>query len=358
MVFDLDFLKKNKLHLKVYLNRVLDYLDNLEDPSEIFFDSRGYNAFIFAGKSVVYLGKEIDFTDLLHKNFEKFLSKLLNHFFVINRILNFNVNSDSYYAESDIDLNTKRIHAFGYTLLITNLAAIYSKEFCIKFSLHGGLKAYFQFLKDEHFVLKHKNSKISDLTGTPLDILDYLTLNILSLSTITCAEDKNLWIELDAVNTLLKIARFKESSSLDAFITILLVIDDKQIENLNELHVIVQKITLILEQCKKDFESNNFERKPMQILFKSKSFDYQVHRMKGPNSIYTSVVLLLDCLSKLAVNDKIKNDLYFKYDVKGCLKSLLKKGILCNFFKFIFPRVRLNTNFNFLKETASRSIIR
>ena len=66
----------------------------------------------------------------------------------------------------------------------------------------------------------------------------------------------------------------------------------------------------------------------MQILFKSKSFDYQVHRMKGVNSIYTSVVLLLDCLSKLAVNDKIKNDLYFEFDLKDCLKTLLTKGIL------------------------------
>lgn len=333
MVFDLDFLRNNKLHLKLYLSRVLAYLDGLRDPSEIFFDARAFNAFIFAGKSIVYFGKEIDYTELLNKNFEKFLSKLLSHFFIINRILNFNVNSDSYFAENDIDLNTKRIHAFGYTLLITNLAAIYSKDFCVKFVEYDGLKGYFQFLKDENFVIKNKNSKISDLTGTPLDILDYITLNILSLSTLTCVEHKNLWIELDAVNTLLKIAKYKESASLDAYITILLVIDDKQIENLDEIHIIVKKITLNLEQCKKDFENNKFERKPMQILFKSKLFDYQVHRMKGPNSIYTSVVLLLDCLSKLAVNDKIKNDLYFKYDVKSCLKSLLSKGISLNFFK-------------------------
>jgi len=328
MIFDIEFLRKNKLYLKLYLNKVLDYLNTLEDSAEIFYDARAYNAFIFVGKSIAYFGQEVDFNELLNRNFDKFLSKLLNHFFLIKSSLNFNVQSDPYYAEEYIELNAKRIHALGYILLSTNLAAIYSKEFCMRFSLNDGLKAYFQFIKDENFIVRNKNASINDLCGSPLALLDYLTLNILSLSTMTCVEQRNLWTELDAVDTLLKIARFKESTSLDAYLTILLIIDDKQIESLIELHVIVKKITLLLKECKKDFESNRFERKPMQILFKSKSFDYQVHRMKGVNSIYTSVVLLLDCLSKLAVNDKIKNDLYFEFDLKDCLKTLLTKGIL------------------------------
>ena len=326
MIFDINFFMNNKDILKFYLNRILDYLNSLKALSDLFHNQHAFNAFIFAGKSIIYFGKDLDFNELLSKNFHKFLSSLLSHL-KREQSLNFDIIGDSFHAENALDLNTKRIHAFGYTLLVNNIAAIYSQEFCTQFCIHDGLKSYLDFLKDENFINKHKNSKINDLTQTPLYLLDYITLNILNLSIITCVEHKNLWLELDAVNVMMKIANFKESNSLDAYMTILLIIDDKQVESLIELNDIVNDITLQLKQAQRDFNENNFDRKRMQIQFQSKSVDYQVHRIKGANAIYTSVIVLLDCLTKLAVNDKIKNKLFFECDVKSCLKTLLTKGI-------------------------------
>ena len=304
--------------------KAIDYVCyNLDEPSNLFSDVTCYNAFVYIVKAVHHT--DVDFEIFLKTNFEKFITNLHMHFYEKRNDLNLNVNIDPHNAEHLTNLNEKRVTILGYLLYLTMILISRKREFCIQF-IDNGLKVYIKCLNDDDFLLRNKHTKVNDLTGNPLGLLDYIILNLAHLSTNTCDEYKQIWSNLDSVSVLLKVANFKESTLFMSYTIISHVASDEQINNLGEIHSIVDVITKLLLRCRNDFRFNMFDRWKKSVHLNGQSFECDVHTIKDDNLVNTSIVSLLQGIYKLAVNEKMKNDLYFRRYITSCLKAFLKKG--------------------------------
>ena len=323
--FDLSYLEANSDRVSDTINIAVNYLNDLQDPDKVFKHANRFNALVFIGKSI-YHNFDIEYSLFVAKHFEELISRLMLYLYEIHHELDFSIPIDPDNAEVATDLAEKRILLFSYLLYVTNIITRRSKEFCVQFVLKGGLKAYLLFLSDEKFVKKNKDFKLNNLTGFPLDLPNYITLNILNLSIKTCDEHRKIWTDLSAVNILLSIALVQGSSLLNSYWSIVYILDDQQIESLKEIQSIVNLLIRLLIQCNNDFNTNYFDREDRQIDFNGKTLDCEVHVVKDVNFVSTSITGLLECLYKLSVNDKLKTDIYSKYDIKNCVKSFLSKG--------------------------------
>jgi len=181
-------------------------------------------------------------------------------------------------------------------------------------------------LNDEKFCQKNTNIILVDFSNDPFGLLDFLTLNLASLSFKTADNLKEIWLSLDSVKILLNIAKLKNSTLFDAYMTLCYILDDKQIESLTEIHLIADLISSSLKQCSKDFDDKIDRRIKRQIIFKGKPINCSVQVFRSDENIDTSMIVLLESLYRLSVNDKLKNEIYFRCDMKSCFKSFLKNG--------------------------------
>ncbi len=327
--FNLSYFEENLDKINEELRRAVDHLKNLEHPAKLF-DSENdssYNALIFVGKIIFnFHASKIDF-DLFHlRNFEECMINVFNHLFKVSNELSFNLKLVSPHAEKATTLNEKRIYALDFLLYLTNRLAENSQQFSEQFLLKNGVKCHFVFMNDEDFIEKNSNFTLTDLTGQDWNLLDKMAMNITYLSTKTCDDHKKLWADLDSVKILLKIASFMPTTSFYAYMTISHILDDRQLENLKAIRSIIELLTNLLKQCSSQFEADKYDRKLRKINFKTKTLEIEVHRAKDSNGVYISIITLLQCLYKLAVNDKIKNILYLKHDIELCLKTFISKG--------------------------------
>ena len=324
--FKLNQLKYDDLtEVNAKLLKEVEHLNGyVSQPAKIFTHSDGYDAFIFIGKSVYNF--EIDLNALVAaKGFVDFLANLTLYMFEARNTLNFNIDVDPHEAEHANDVNEKHIQALSYLLYITNKLENASSEFRVQFVLKQGLKGYMGFLGDDKFVHANKQTGIVDPSENPIDLIDYIILNTDCLRS-TCDDHRQVWRDLNSFNILLKIAKAKASTLFDAYKTISYIVDDKQIESsMNDMRTILKNISKLLVQCKSDFSDDLFDRQTIEIYFKGKPMACET-QMYQDEDISVKMIGLLECLYKLSVNDKIKSELYFKYDMKSCLRVFLEKG--------------------------------
>ena len=68
-------------------------------------------------------------------------------------------------------------------------------------------------------------------------------------------------------------------------------------------------------------------RRTFQIFLKNRAQDFSIHFVRRDNGTEISVDYLLDCLFKLAaVNDRVKEEIYFRNDAKKWFRTILDKG--------------------------------
>jgi hypothetical protein len=299
--------------------KCIDYLNKFSsDVSKIFHDSNASDAL----QCIVYIISRGTFDQkwVESKNFESFLANLMNYFYKIRNDLHFDTNLKIENGE----LNKKMVLTLANIMYTQNLIFRRSKKFCIEFVQKQGLAAYFSFLKDESFISKNKNILLIDFSQDAFGLLDYLALNLSSLSVKTVDDLKDIWTSFDPVKTLLNLAKTKESTLSDAYMILCHVLDDKQIESLTEIHLIADLMSSSLKKCSNNFDKN--ERSKRQIIFKGKPIDCSVQVVTSDENVSTSMIVLLDALYKLSVNDKLKNDIYFRCGMKDCFKTFITKG--------------------------------
>ena len=319
---NVDESKTNEIDNK--LAKAIEYLCYyFDEPSNTFNDVTCFNAFVYVVKAAHHL--ELNYDLFLCDNFENYISNLYSYFYTIRNTLNLNVKIDPHNAENLKDLNQKHVTLLGYLLYLTMILVSRNKKFCIKF-LNNGLKIFMTCLNDDEFLVKNKHSKVIDLTENPFGLLDYIVLNLAHLSMKTSDEYKQIWSKLDSVNVLLKVSNFKETTLFMAYTIIAHIATDDQINNLAEIHSITDTITKLLLRCRNDFRYDKFDRWKKQINLNGCNLECDVHTIKDENLVTTSMVSLLQGVYKLACNEKMKNDLYFRRYISSCLKAFLKKG--------------------------------
>ena len=317
--FDFNKLKNGNETNESIISRCIDYLNKFSnDISKLFKDLNANDAL----QSIVSIIGRYEFNAnwTESKGFETFLANLTNYFYQIRNDLNFDTNANI----KNVELNKKLVLTLANMMYMQNLIFRQSKKFCIEFVQKQGLKAYFSFLKDENFISKNKNTLLVDFSDDAFGLLDYLALNLSSLSFKTADDLKDIWSSFDPVKTLLNLAKIKESTLSDSYMALCQILDDKQIESLTEIHSIADLMSNSLKKCSKNFDNN--ERSKRQIIFKGKPIDCSVQVVTSDDNVSTSMIVLLECLYKLSVNDKLKNDIYFRCGMKDCFSTFITKG--------------------------------
>jgi hypothetical protein len=272
--FIFDFNELNNLNDKIISG--INYLSDLKDVKELFIDQIAFNAFVFIGKGVAFGDKVIDRTNICKNNFPDFLGKLLMYLYNIYKEIEFKNDKDSmFYAEQSTDLNEKRVYTLSYCLYVLNMNAMNYVNFSTQFSSSDGLDAHFAFIKDEEFTSKHIDTMVW-MWEKQISLIEYLVMNICSLSKL-CDETRTKWIKLDSVNSLLNIKKKKISCELDACIAITNIADDKQIENLTEIHSVIDLLNKLINKASDDFAAGNLNRQNRQVFENNIARNCQVH---------------------------------------------------------------------------------
>ena len=210
--------------------------------------------------------------------------------------------------------------AYSSNLIMSN-----NLKFKFGFQKSNGLKAYLSFLRDEEFVQKNLNLSMNPFRSATLYILDYITLNLSVLS--NNSEDYRVkWHEMDAIDILLKTATTKSTTLDYCYNTILYIATDKQIETLTEIHDYSNTLISRVEATSNDFINDRFNRQKRQILEEDGIVNIEVHCVRDSNNLFTPIRGVLNSLYIIAVNDKLKQQLYFDTKLKEYLKVIIRKG--------------------------------
>lgn len=256
---------------------------------------------------------------LLEKKLDCLLNKILLELYENESLLQLQ-NADSLVIQ----------HQDTVSIMETCLAIIYyssmnSVKFARESLINDGLEAHFCFLKNTTFIQQALRTNFMKDDNLIFNLADYLILNVYIYSK-NCEENLNKWIELDALSTLINLAKLKPDTQIQVFLTVANIATDKQIEDISDipevLDLIQKKISLIAQS----FREKNFDRYPRQIIDDNKIVDVNVHCISQSNGLKCSLLVFLSGLYRLSVNDKIRSKIYFENNFKHNLKTILFEG--------------------------------
>ncbi|CAF0818823.1 unnamed protein product [Brachionus calyciflorus] len=266
---------------------------------------------------------EVDYEIFCEKNFGVFFSEIMVDLFKV--LITFNCK------ESETDLKNSPYQTIESLLLIlksclliVNLACLNSVNFTKDFSsFNNGLEAHFIFFKEQDFLFEIFDK--TQINNEPSYFIELIFLNIYMFSK-NSEEISNKWIELDAVNILINIAKTRPSLELDAFLIITNIVTDKQIENLTEIHGIVEHIQKKIELASKSFQEKKFDRVTRQIIDDDQILNVEVQCVRETNGSTSSLLVFFNGLYRLSVNDQLRSDIFYKNNFHSALKIVLLEG--------------------------------
>lgn len=306
------------------INLSLDYLNSLIEKSKnIIDDELAYQCLFYIGKTVKNTKVEI----FPKRNSEKIFSHILLELYKVQNKLDFkSFTIDIASPNLNANKNDRRISMLSFLVYIINKVAPKSVNFCINFPKHDGLKAFLLFLSNESFIKNTLDVKMNDFSlSKPTSILDTIVLDIVSLS-LCYDENIDKWKELDTIGILLNIAKLKESVEFNAYVSIVNIIDDKQIESLTDVHSILKNLVEFFKKCGDYFKEKRFNRQKRQIIENGEIKDYSVHCVLKNSEFSVSILIILQSLYKLSINDKMRNEIYFNQNLKESLSEVVLKS--------------------------------
>ena len=230
----------------------------------------------------------------------------------------------SVYENIGHNRKSRKQKIFSTTLSLTNFLNSSSRKFCTKFFEIGGVKHMIKLLSYEEFVKEPKNTNFIHL----------ILLNITILAN-EAGFYKHEWMDLDAVNVLLKVARINELFKRPAYSSVLKIANDDQISDMYEISQIsstfinsLAKAANEIRECIKNGETVKREIKEFSedTEDKEKSKGFDVYFVVDDNNVRYPITSVINTIYKLSVNDKIKYDLYITYNVKDPLRVFLLSG--------------------------------
>jgi hypothetical protein len=323
-IYEYDANNLEKLQNK--LEEALDFLNSFKKTVKLVKNQSGYEAIFYIAKILGFHLDSIKFNIFDEKKAHIVYGNILNFLYKID--LEYDFDSDTISKQdptNEASYNEKCITIFCMAVYTCNLLMTNLFRFKLEFQKTKGLKALLKFLADKKFLDKNKNSTINPFDSAKLSVIDYLALNLSSLSN-NCQDYKDLWNQMDAVNIMLRLADKRPSAKEYCFNVILNVANDYQIETLDEIKSYVKIANDKLEKVANDFKIDKFGRFNRQILNEDGIVVIQIHCLKDVNNVYSSMIILFNNFYNLCVNDMLKNEIFFNSNMKENIKIILTKG--------------------------------
>ena len=210
---------------------------------------------------------------------------------------------------------------FFYSMQLLNFFTLYSRNFRLKVHDAGGLKPLIGFMKNDTF-LKNNSTKRG---------FRFLLLNF-GILTIEIESYKTYWSELNSVTIFLNVLKTYNSFKKDICGIILNVANDDQIGFIAEMPEIISIFTRALARGANLIETSGslLNRQKRDIYDEdeqiSKHYDICCVPYEDDNNITESLIGILRTIYRVSVNNKIKYDLFVKFNVKDPLKIIILKG--------------------------------
>ena len=223
------------------------------------------------------------------------------------------INADEIPASKEYDY-------FFYSMQLINFSTLYCRNFRLKLLDIDILKVLVKFISNETF-LKNFHS---------VRPYRFLLLNF-GVLTIEVESYKSNWSELNAVDIFLNILKNHTEFKKDICGIILNVADDNQIGFISEMPDIISLYTRSLARGANLIQNEGIlVRQKRDIFYEeeqiTKQHDICCIPYEDDENITESLVGILRTLYRVAVNNKIKYDLFVKYNVKDQLRVIILKG--------------------------------
>jgi hypothetical protein len=179
------------------------------------------------------------------------------------------------------------------------------------------------------------------------NLVDHLVLNIGTLS--RNSEDlKEEWIKLNAVHTLSKAANTNELAKFSCYTALTNIADDAQIEQLEEIQVYADMQVDRLKLFQDGLIKNKLRRKKRQVFENNREYQAEILFIVLPGNIRASINITMNGLYRLAINQKMRDYVYFELNAKDYLHTFLEKGSVYE----VMLTCRLLTQLSFNKNIA------
>ena len=217
-------------------------------------------------------------------------------------------------------IDKRKIDAFDSFAYILNFIVSNSTTFRIEFLKCGGVKELFNFLKNKKFEEKFsKEYFYSTLYGN---------INWLSRTAETF---KNEWRSLNVIELLLHTAQTLNNCRMPAYSAFANIANDQEITTLPDMHVIIPLYTQCIATTVVEMTKTNGTVKRASITFleddnNDKPELYDVYFVRIDATTTHSLTGILLTLYRFSINNKIKYDLYVKYNLKETLSVIIYKG--------------------------------
>jgi hypothetical protein len=292
---------ENNKHLEqclVELNQNIDNIESLFDKNEKIKISD-----IFQFLHRLTQRRNDSYCDIFAKyKFEIFLTKLYEYF------------GPSF---GDLESPVVKLKVFSNSSYILNYLVSTSVMFRIEFFKAGGCRALFDIIKNDNFLEKYNNEHYF---STSLGNINWLSR--------TADAFKNEWRSIDVIDLLLKIARNYPDTRMPTYSAFANLANDHEISTLPDMHVIIPLYTTFLHKTANEMTNGNLKR--LRIKFLEDDNDtpemYDVYFVQIDYSTTHSLTGILLTLYRFSINDKIKYDLYVKYNLKESLSVIIYKG--------------------------------
>jgi hypothetical protein len=314
--------------------KALSYLANKYRSSAhmiAFFDDKiAQSAFYFVAKYDFEQLENDCYVEYELAGFDRFLANLIIYFSEIRNQLDFTEQEqDILDAEWARELAERHTLCLRYALfLIKTNAMMVNPSFCKNFCLNDGLKGLLALLSDKAFVEKHVSTEFVMWESDKILLLEYTLMDVVNLS-MYCEDVKQKWTELDAVITLKFLSRKIPSCSYYCLTAITNLADDWQIEKLEEVNVYRGMIVDRLQHVAASFDANTVKQQNRIIFENNQMVSVDIACITESNGTTTSLFTILHGLYKLAINNKMKHELYFDLNCKQYMKSIILAGREC-----------------------------
>ena len=302
----------------------IEFLKNLCpcSDSKLIDDSNSYNAFNFFIFSIAFSNNTETVTLCENLKTDTIFCGILSKLYEKKDSIEFDYLIDPMDQTFISDPSKRYGRILSYCFYAINLLVLKSIYFSKNIEI---LKLQLNFIKDENFLAKHLNSEINYFSRV-LGIFDILALNMSSMSK-TCEDIIDKWNELNVADALLNLGAKNESAKLDSYLCLINIYDDKKIETIPEVQYVLNKLIDMIVTTDKDFNDGQINRLERQITINNQTRIANIYVQKYSKGTNISLYAIIYSLYRLSVNNTMKKKVYFQFEIKRYLKSILEK---CN----------------------------
>lgn len=295
------------------LRLVMKYLDKMNNPSDVFNDNKAIKCFNYI-KSLVSFMFFYDFNDkwsYFNEHFCVLISQLVDHYAnIIGSLLD---------TKDTSDISKTRLELLWNMIKILSHIVPKSIKLRVEFLNQMLFRGLLDLIINDKFVDYYRDE--DELLGNIILVINWLSKS--------ADINKDSWTQVQASQKLLKFGRMSHKHRLITFLAFSNISTDKEIDSESDVHSITPELTKYLKQGADEISSYNTKYVEMEYLEddEKEAKNYYVHHVYASEYYFTLTMTgIILGIYKIAVNNRIKYDLYQQEFMKETIQAIISKG--------------------------------